>query len=147
MAVPGRRTGKSRTEAISDRSRNEFDERMFKGGMKVSDQNQDAPRAASQWVRIPDGTMVQHRLDGQKGHIDGLTEIVTGPTRNPDGRTQYRINVGKGDRVLIAEEDLLILTDAEGMVRMAKEKGEYRSLVSKQLRGVFGEDRFIVKSS
>ena len=115
--------------------------------MKVSDQNQDAPRAATQWVRIPDGTMVQHRLDGQKGHIDGLTEIVNGPSRNPDGRTQYGINVGKGDRVLIAEEDLLILTDAEGLVRMAKEKGEYRSLVSKQLRGVFGEDRFVIKAS
>ena len=112
--------------------------------MKVSDQNQDAPRAASQWVRIPDGTMVQHRLEG---HIDGWTEIVNGPSRNPDGRTQYRINVGKGDRVLIAEEDLLILTDAEGLVRMAKEKGEYRSLVSKQLRGVFGEDRFVIKAS
>ncbi|MBA2485605.1 MAG: hypothetical protein H0V35_05820 [Nitrospira sp.] len=114
--------------------------------MMVSDQKQDAPRAVIQWLRIPDGTMVQHRLDGQKGHIDGLTEIVTGPSRNPDGRTQYRINVGKGDRVLIAEEDLLILTDAEGLVRMAKEKGEYRSLVNKQLRGVFGEDRFVKAS-
>ncbi|MCC2642455.1 MAG: hypothetical protein K0S45_2868 [Nitrospira sp.] len=112
----------------------------------VSDQKQDAPRTASQWLRIPDGTMVQHRLDGQKGHIDGLTEIVIGPTRNPDGRTQYRINVGKGDRVLIAEEDLLILTDAEGLVRMAKEKGEYRSLVSRQLRGVFEENRFVKAS-
>jgi hypothetical protein len=137
--------GESRTEAISGRSLN-LGEYTLQGGIKVSDQNQDAPRAASQWVRIPDGTMVQHRLDGQKGHIDGLTEIVTGPSRNPDGRTQYRINVGKGDRVLIAEEDLLILTDSEGLVRMAKEKGEYRSLVSKQLRGVFGEDRFIVKA-
>jgi hypothetical protein len=45
--------------------------------------------------------------------------------------------------VLIAEEDLLIVTDAEGLVKMAKEKGEYRSLVNKQLRGVFGEDRFV----
>ncbi|MCK6501216.1 MAG: hypothetical protein L6Q38_17180, partial [Nitrospira sp.] len=69
----------------------------------MSDERHDGPRPAGQWVRIPDGTMVQHRLDGQKGHIDGLTEIVMGPTRNPDGRTQYRINVGKGDRVLIAE--------------------------------------------
>ncbi len=111
--------------------------------MIVSDQKQDALRTTNQWLRIPDGTMVQHRLDGQKGHVDGLTEIVTGPSRNPDGRTQYRINVGKGDRVLIAEEDLLIVTDAEGLVKMAKEKGEYRSLVNKQLRGVFGEDRFI----
>ena len=144
--VLGRPMGESRTEVISDQSLN-FPRIRSKGGMKVSDQNQDAPRAASQWVRIPDGTMVQHRLDGQKGHIDGLTEIVNGPSRNPDGRTQYRINVGKGDRVLIAEEDLLILTDAEGLVRMAKEKGEYRSLVSKQLRGVFGEDRFVIKAS
>ena len=92
----------------------------------MSDQNQDAPRAASQWVRIPDGTMVQHRLDGQKGHIDGLTEIVNGPSRNPDGRTQYRINVGKGDRVLIAEEDLLILTDAEGRISLAGQQATPR---------------------
>ena len=146
MEIPGKPTGESRIVVISGRSLN-FSGLCCKGGMKVSDQKQDEPRAVSQWVRIPDGTMVQHRLDGQKGHIDGLTEIVTGPSRNPDGRTQYRINVGKGDRVLIAEEDLLILTDAEGLVRMAKEKGEYRSLVSKQLRGVFGEDRFIIKAS
>lgn len=105
----------------------------------MSDQNQEGPRAASQWVRIPDGTMVQHRLDGQKGHIDGLTEIVNGPSRNPDGRTQYRINVGKGDRVLIAEEDLLILTDSEGLVRMAKEKGSIALLSASSYAGSSGK--------
>ncbi len=110
------------------------------------EQNQDMLRQAGRWVRIPDGTMVQHRLDGQKGYVDGLTEFVVGPVKNPDGRTQYRINVGKGDRLLLAEEDLLIVTDAEGLVRMAKEKGEYRTLVSKQLRGTFAAERF-VKSS
>ena len=93
------------------------------------EQNQDMLRQAGRWVRIPDGTMVQHRLDGQKGYVDGLTEFVVGPVKNPDGRTQYRINVGKGDRLLLAEEDLLIVTDAEGLVRMAMEKGEYRTLV------------------
>ncbi|MFO0730779.1 MAG: hypothetical protein U0361_07260 [Nitrospiraceae bacterium] len=40
---------------------------------------------------------------------------------------------------------MLIVTDGEGLVKMAKEK-EYRSLVSKQLRVVFAAERF-VKSS
>ena len=44
----------------------------------VSDQKHDATRAVSQWLRIPDGTMVQHRLDGQKGHIDGLLRLLQG---------------------------------------------------------------------
>ena len=61
----------------------------------MSDQNQDGARAASQWCEFRTARWWQHRLDGQKG-IDGLTEIVNGPSRNPDGRTQYRINVGKG---------------------------------------------------
>ncbi len=107
------------------------------------EENQDGGRSAGRWMRIPDGTMVQHRLDGQKGYIDGLTEFVVGPAKNPDGRTQYRINVGKCDRLLLAEDDLLIVTDAEGLVKMAKEKGEYRSLVSKQLRDVFAAERFV----
>ncbi|HET9962612.1 MAG TPA: hypothetical protein VFQ34_09780 [Nitrospiraceae bacterium] len=109
----------------------------------AGDGNQDGVRPGSRWMRIPDGTMVQHRLDGQKGYIDGLTEFVVGPAKNPDGRTQYRINVGKCDRLLLAEDDLLIVTDGEGLVKMAKEKGEYRSLVSKQLRDQFAAERFV----
>ena len=36
------------------------------------------------WVRIPDGTKVRFREDGREGIIDGLTELVVGPRRNPD---------------------------------------------------------------
>jgi hypothetical protein len=35
------------------------------------------------------------------------------------------------------------VTDGEGLVKMAKEKGEYRSLVSKQLRDQFAAERFV----
>ncbi len=93
------------------------------------------------WVRIPDGTMV--RLGEREGFVDGLTELVSGPRRNPDGRTQYRVNVGDPDRKLAAEDELLIVTDAEGIVRMLKQKMEYRGLVSKQLYSLFAPDRFI----
>ncbi|MGQ0812363.1 MAG: hypothetical protein ACT4OO_14220 [Nitrospiraceae bacterium] len=96
------------------------------------------------WVKIPDGTKVRHRQEGHEGLIDGLTEIVAGLGRNPDGRTQYRVNVGPGDRKLAAEEDLLILTDHEGLVIMGKEKVEYRRGVTEQLHGIFTDDRFIV---
>ncbi len=95
------------------------------------------------WVRIPDGTMVRHRSEGHQGYIDGLTEIVNGPHRNPDGRTQYRVKVGDADRKLAIEEDLLIITDADGLVVMLKQKAEYRSFVSDQLHGVFAADRFV----
>lgn len=96
------------------------------------------------WVRIPDGTMV--RLGEREGFVDGLTELVSGPRRNPDGRTQYRVNVGDPDRKLATEDELLILTDADGVVRMLKQKMEYRGLVSKQLYSLFSADRFIKSS-
>lgn len=98
------------------------------------------------WVRIPDGTMVRHRSEGHEGYIDGLTELVNGPHRNPDGRTQYRVKVGNADRKLAIEEDLLIITDATGLVVMFKQKTEYRCFVSEHLHGVFAAARF-VKSS
>jgi hypothetical protein len=98
------------------------------------------------WVRIPDGTKVKHRPDGQEGFIDGLTELVTGSHRNPDGRTQYRINVGDTNRTLAVEEDLLILTDKDGLVLMLKQKTEYRSFVSEQLHGMFAADRFVASA-
>lgn len=95
------------------------------------------------WVRIPDGTMVRHQPDGQDGFIDGLTELIAGSRRNPDGKTQYRINVGDPNRMLAVEDDLLILTDPEGLVKMVKQKGEYRRFVTDQLRGVLTADRFV----
>ena len=100
-------------------------------------------RTGKKWVRIPDGTKVRFREDGREGIIDGLTELVVGPGRNPDGRTQYRINVGDPDRILAIEDDLIVLTDADGIVLMVKQKGEYRRVVTQQLQAVFTADRFV----
>ena len=100
-------------------------------------------RTGKKWVRIPDGTKVRFREDGREGIIDGLTELVVGPGRNPDSRTQYRINVGDPDRILAIEDDLIVLTDADGVVLMVKQKGEYRRVVTQQLQAVFAADRFV----
>ena len=94
-------------------------------------------------MRIPDGTKVRFREDGREGIIDGLTELVVGPRRNPDSRTQYRINVGDPDRTLAIEDDLLVLTDADGVVLMVNQKGEYLRVVTQQLQAVFTADRFV----
>ena len=95
------------------------------------------------WVRIPDGTKVRFCEDGREGIIDRLTELVMGLGRNPDSRTQYRINVGDPDRTLATEDDLLVLTDADGVVLMVKQKGEYRRVITQQLQAVFAADRFV----
>ena len=95
------------------------------------------------WVRIPDGRKVRLREDGREGIIDGLTILDVGPSRNPDSRTQYRINVGDPDRTLAIEDDLLVLTDEDGVVLMVKQKGEYRHVVTHQLQAVFAADRFV----
>ena len=92
------------------------------------------------WVRIPDGTKVRFREDRREGIIDGLTELVVGPGRNPDSRTQYRINVGDPDRTLAIEDDFLVLTDEVIMVR---QKGELRRMVTQQLQAVVADDRFV----
>ena len=76
--------------------------------------------------RVPDGTKVRFLKDGREGITEGLTELVVGPGRNPDSRTQYRSNVGDPDRTLAIEGDLLVLTDEDGVVIMVKRKGEYR---------------------
>ncbi|MGH7235623.1 MAG: hypothetical protein ACREIO_04500 [Nitrospiraceae bacterium] len=94
------------------------------------------------WVRIPDKTKVQYRLEDHRGAVDGLTEMVTGTKRNPDGRTQYRIDVGQPQRLLAAEEDLVILLDDEGLIMMEKENAVYRQGITERLRGAFQEDRF-----
>ena len=79
--------------------------------------------------RVPVGTKVRFLKDGREGITDGLTELVVGPARNPDSRTQYRSNVGDPDRTLALEGDLLVLTDEDGVVIMVKQKDEYRRVV------------------
>jgi hypothetical protein len=100
-------------------------------------------RAAKTWRRIPDGIRVRLRENTQEGMIDGLTELVIGPARNPDGRTQYRVNFGQSERMLVAEDALVIVIDEEGLVLMRKENTDYRRLVTEQLRAGFSEDRFV----
>ncbi len=102
--------------------------------------------AQKPWTRIPDGTRVRLREGGQQGVINGLTELVVGPGRNPDGKTQYRLNVGDPERMLVTEDDLLILIDAEGVVLIQKEKPDYRRLVTERLRTVFPSERFVASS-
>jgi hypothetical protein len=106
-------------------------------------ENESGTRAARTWKRIPDGIRVRIGQNAQEGVIDGLTELVIGPTRNPDGRTQYRVNFGHSERMLVAEDALAIVIDEEGLVLMRKEKADYRRLVTEQLRGGFPEDRFV----
>lgn len=98
---------------------------------------------APSWVRIPDGTKVRHRHEAYEGVIDGLTEIVAGPHRNPDGRTQYRINIGDATRLLATEDNLSILLDDENLVMIGREKEPYRRSVTAHLRAAFSDDRFI----
>lgn len=99
--------------------------------------------AAARWVRIPNGTKVRHRHEGYDGHIDGLTEIVIGPNRNPDGKTQYRLNIGGATRRLVTEDDLSILLDGNDLVIMIRQKEPYRRSITLQLHSVLTEDRFI----
>ena len=101
------------------------------------------PGTAKAWVRIPDGTKVKHRHEGHVGFIDGLTEIVSGPNRNPDGKTQYRMNIGAPDRQLVTESDLSILIDDEDLVIMLRQKAPYRRAVTQSLHSVLAADRFI----
>lgn len=101
------------------------------------------PTALGRWVRIPDGTRVRHRSEAYEGVIDGLTELVSGSERNPDGKTQYRVNVGDSTRVLVSEEHLNILLDDRHLVLLAREPELYRRSVTDRLRAVFSEDRFV----
>jgi hypothetical protein len=97
------------------------------------------------WVRIPDGTKVRHRSEGKDGVVEGLTAIVAGPGRNPDGKTQYRIDVeGAPAMQLAAEDDLLILTDKSGLVLIVRQQEGYRRHVTERLHATFAADRFVV---
>lgn len=100
-------------------------------------------RAVKTWMRIPDGTRVRHRHEAYDGFVDGLTELVTGPGRNPDGKTQYRMNIGTPARQLVTEDDLCILLDADDLVIIVRQKEPYRRSITEQLHGFFADDRFI----
>lgn len=99
--------------------------------------------AAPHWVRIPDGTRVRHRSESYEGVIDGLTELVSGSERNPDGRTQYRIKVSDNTRLLVSEDHLNILLDKSDLVLLGRESELYRKSVTDRLRAVFPTDRFV----
>lgn len=101
------------------------------------------PTPVAQWVRIPDGTRVRHRSEAYEGVIDGLTVIVTGAGRNPDGKSQYRVKVDGSTRMLVSEEHLNILLDKEKLVLMRRESELYRRWTTDRLRSVFAEDRFV----
>jgi hypothetical protein len=109
----------------------------------MSNNKPNRPQLAASWVRIPDGTRVRHRHEGHDGFIDGLTELVAGPGRNPDGKTQYRINIGTPARQLVTEDDLCILLGADNLVMMVRQKEPYRRSVTEQLQTCFADDRFI----
>ncbi|HEX9742896.1 MAG TPA: hypothetical protein VGA17_08910 [Nitrospiraceae bacterium] len=111
----------------------------------MSDGKTGRPAAAAPWIRIPNGTKVRHRSEGNDGVVDGLTEIVVGPGRNPDGRTQYRIDVaGATAMLLAAEEELLLLTDKAGLVLILKQQEGYRRRITERLQATFAADRFVV---
>lgn len=101
------------------------------------------PTSVERWIRIPDGTKVRHRSEAYDGVIDGLTEIISGSERNPDGKTQYRVNVGDSTRLLVSEDHLNILLDNNNLVLLAREPELYRRSVTDRLRAVFAEDRFV----
>lgn len=109
--------------------------------MRVAKLNPPIPVA--RWVRIPDGTRVRDRSEAYEGVIDGLTELVSGSERNPDGKTQYRVNVGDSTRMLVSEEHLNILLDDQHLVLLARASELYRRSVTDRLRAVFSEDRFV----
>lgn len=102
--------------------------------------------ANKRWTKIPNGTKVRLLEGGREGVIDGVTELVVGPGRNPDGRTQYRLNVGDPARMLVGQDDLAVLTDADGLVLIAKENIDYRRIVTDQLRAELPTDRFIARA-
>ena len=95
------------------------------------------------WVRIPDGTRVRHRSEAYEGVIDGLTEIVSESERNPDGKTQYRVKVEDGTRLLVPEQHLNILIDTNQLVLIGRESELYRRSLTDRLRAVLSEDRFV----
>jgi len=99
--------------------------------------------SAHPWIRIPDGTRVRHRSEAYEGTVDGLTELVSGTERNPDGRTQYRIKIGDTTRLLVSEHHLNIVLDNKALVLLGRESELYRRSVTDRLRAAFSDDRFV----
>ena len=100
----------------------------------------------TQWRRIPDGVRVKHRYEEHEGCIDGLTELCVGKNFNPDGKTQYRIDIGSSERQLVPEDHLNIVADADGLIVMHKQPLEYRRDVTVRLRATFTADRFVTST-
>ena len=113
---------------------------------KGSSLDTKAISANKPWTRLPKGTKVRLVEGGQEGLIDGMTELVVGPGRNPDGRTQYRLNVGDQSRILAGQDDLAVLIDKEGLVLIERQSIEYRRLVTDQLRSELASDRFVAST-
>jgi hypothetical protein len=103
------------------------------------------PSTGKTWMRIPDGTRVHLSEGNQEGIVVGLTECVVGSGRNPDGRTQYRIDVGESVRLLVAQDALLVLTDRDGVVLMRKENLEYRQIVTDWMRAQLPTNQFRIE--
>ncbi|MFQ5992447.1 MAG: hypothetical protein ACE5NA_08425 [Nitrospiraceae bacterium] len=112
----------------------------------MNDGTQERVGSDRKWMRIPDGTKVRHRLEGYEGAIDGLTEIVAqGSSLNPDGRTQYRVDVGDPQLKRASEDDLLLVADGDGVMLTGKKQSvEYRREITKRLRSWFADDKFVV---
>jgi len=111
----------------------------------MSEEKSGKAAAGPPWIRIPNGTKVRHKAESKDGVVDGLTEIVEGPGRNPDGRTQYRIDVaGEPAMHLAAEDDLVLLTDKAGLVLILKQQEGYRRRITERLHATFAADRFVV---
>ena len=110
----------------------------------MNEQTSERSTSSKEWLRIPNGTKVRHRLEGYEGNVDGLTELVDkGTFLNPDGRTQYRIDVGDPQRKLAAEDELLIVSDNEGLMIIGKQKVAYRREVTQWFRSRFAADKFV----
>jgi len=99
----------------------------------------------SSWTQIPNGTKVRLAEGGIKGVIDGVTEFVIGALRNPDGRSQYRVNVGNPLRMLVAQQDLVVLTDAAGLVLIHKANDDYRRYVTGRLCLEMSDSHFAIE--
>jgi hypothetical protein len=109
----------------------------------VNKSNPNERAEPCQWRRIPDGVRVRHRYEQYEGCIDGLTELCLGKHLNPDGKTQYRIDVGSPERQLVSEDHLNIVADRDGLIMMNKQPLEYRRDVTNRLRAAFTADRFV----
>ena len=114
----------------------------------MNKQNPNEKAERSQWRRIPDGVRVRHRYEEHEGCIDGLTELCLGKDLNPDGKTQYRVDIGSPERQLVSEDYLNIVADADGLIIMInKQPIEYRRDVTNRLRAAFTADRFVTSSA